>query len=774
MRKILRIAKANVSKHKGATVSLFIIITIVSALMTVGLSVLVQVDANYWDSVDRGNSMHNVFIIPREQYKASLEDILGNDPRVSSFECTEVLFADNPSVYYSGKTDIGTVFANLSAPVSINAPNITEHDDSVPAELAVYLPEFAKTIGFKTGDPFSIEYKNHAIELVVAGFFPTTIFANSQQGVLRFFVSPECYEYLAQYINRSVYIADRLYDVDDAMEFQTYFSDEADVEFVFWGSAFAWDVQDSAVSALSPVYTMSAIILLFAVILTLVSILVIRFRVTNSIENRLPEIGVLKAQGYTSRQIKASYLAEHILLSVPASALGVLAAMPVFPQIREMFFAMSGFPWSFSVSAAAAVLTMMAVSASLLLMVWRSTRRIKKLPPVMALRGDTEEHSARRNFFPLKKFPGNIHFGLGLKNMFAYSKIYAMIGVVVAGISLAITFMAVMYMNTVIDHTALIKVTGFEVSDVAVTVTRHADADALAAEIELMPEVRKTAMMDITGLKVEGFSTFANVSDDFGKLETVLPNTGRMPIFDNEIAIPGVFRRMLAKEIGDSVTVKSGGVSKEFIITGTFSSSNNGGKVAMLTTEGYRRMDSSYKRSSINVYLNDGVTPAVFSEKLNRQDIEKIIDYQEFFNAQLGNYTGAIGAVAQVITVVSLLISSLVLVMTVRSIIAKRRREIGIMKAGGFTTKQLARQMAVSFLPITALGVVLGCVIGALTISPAMGAALAAAGAENVVFDVDPLIVAVLGAAIMLVTYAVSNTSARRIRNISVYELLTE
>lgn len=832
MRKILRIAKANASGHKGATISLFIIVAIVSALMTVALSVLTQLDSDFRGVTDSRNSMHNVFVIPRDEYKASFDDFLRNDPRVSQFERTEALFADSPSVYYGSKTDINVIVASLSEKVTINAPEVTEHDDAVPPGFAIYLPEFARNFGFVTGDPFSIVHRNREIDLTVAGFFETTVFANSQQGALRFYVTPECYEQLTQYFNRSVYIALRLYDADDALQFHSDFSDEAEIDFFFFnGGAFAWNIQESAVSALSPVYTMSAIILLFAAILTLVSIFVIRFRVRSSIENSLHEIGVLKAQGYTNRQISACYLTEYMALSLPAAVLGAIVSIPVFPPVRRMFFTMSGFPWTFGVSAAAGVLSVVVISLSLLLMVWRSARSVRKLAPVTALRGDLAVNTFRRNFLPLKKFSGNIHLGLGLKNMFAYFKLYAMIGLIIAGISLAIIFMAVLYQNFVMDQTALLKMTGVDVSDVAVTVTRHTDAAALAAEMERMPEVRKTSMIDLLGFKVEGYDTFASVSDDFSKIETITAGAGRMPLYDNEIAIPGVFMRLLGKEIGDAVTVKSNGVTQLFIITGNFPAINNGGKAAMITLGGYQRLDPDYKRNSINVYLNDGVTPAEFSEILERQfgvlnvyregedsrfsaakaraeekisamlehydvdsvsyaviyngdiilkgssdtyQIEKIIDFREYLNAQLGNYTGAIGAVTQMIVLVSLLISSLILVMTVRSIISKRRRELGILKSNGFTTKQLARQMAISFLPMTAFGVVLGCAAGAFTVSPAMGAALSAAGAENVALAVDPLIVTILGAVILLVTYIVANISALRIKHISVYELLTE
>ena len=832
MKKILHIMKANVSKHKGAAVSLFVIIFIISALMSVALSILFQIDGDFSDVMDNHNSMHNVFIMPRDEYKASFDEFLRNDPRVSQFELTEILFADNPSVYYGSKTDLSVVIASLDTEVTINAPVLTESSDAVPAEQAVYLPEFARNFGFKAGDPFVIVYRNREIDFTVAGFFETTIFANSQQGALRFCVTPECYERLTRYLNREVYLAIRLNDPDDALQFHSDFSNEVDLDFFFFsGSNFAWNVQDTAVAALSPVYTMSAIILLFAVILTLVSIFVIRHRVKSSIENSLHEIGVLKAQGYTSRQISACYIAEYMSFSIPAATLGAAASIPVISPIRSMFFTMSGFPWTLGVSAAAGLLSVLAISAFLLLMVWRSARGIRKLAPVTALRGDLAANASRRNFFPLKESSANIHLGLGLKNMFAYCKLYVMIGLIIAGISLAITFMAALYQNFVVDQTALLKMTGVEVSDVAVTVTRHTDADALAAEMERMPEVRKTSMIDLLGFKVDGYDVFGSVSDDFGQMETITAAVGRMPVYDNEIAIPGVFARQLGKEIGDSVAVKANGVSQEFIITGNFPSSNNGAKVAMITLEGYQRLNQNYSRRSINVYLRDGVTPAEFSETLEQRfgvvnvyregederfaaakaraeerisayldhynvdsvsyaviyngeiilngssgayQIEKIMDYREYLAAELGNYTGAVGALTQMIIIVSLLISSLILVMTVRSIIVKRRRELGILKSIGFTTKQLARQMAVSFLPMTAVGVILGCTAGVASVSPAMGLALSAAGAENVSLAVNPLVITVLGAVILLVTYIVANTSAMRIKSISVYELLSE
>jgi len=832
MLKILHIAKANVLRHKAATVSLFIIIAIISALVTVALSVFLEVDKDYWALTERMNSLHSVIVMPREKYRASFEETAKNDPRVSQYEKAEVLFAESSSVDYGGKVDLNLILADIEEPITISAPFMTEVDETVPRESAIYLPELARNYGYKIGDPFGAVCRNKKFDFIVAGFFETTDLALPNGATVKLYVHNEGYEALSRYLDRSVWLTIRFYDPYDSEVFNREFNDLTNMDMtLFGGNTIIMDIGMSA-EGLFPVYLVAAIILLFAMILTVISLLVIRFRVTNSIENTMHEIGVLKAQGYTSRQIFACYIAEYGAVATLAAALGTVAIIPVFGVIRRVLTPMTGSPWTFGANTMACLLSALAIVLILILMVAQSARRIKKLPPVTALRGGITTNSFRRNYFPLSKSKGNVHLSLGIKNMFAYAKLYAMIGIVIAGVSLAITFMFAMYQNFVVDQTAFIRLGGIEAGDVSITVTRHTDAFALAAEMEGMPEVRKTAMMDVAYLKLDGIEAPASyISDDYSRYETLLALEGRMPVYDNEVATTKVFAGMLGKKIGDSVRVKANGVSQEYIITGYFSVLTNGGRVAAISLDGYLRLNPNYKRSGVNVYLNDGVTFDEFSETLKQRfgvlnvyreqedskfaaakaraeerisfylerynidsveyaviydgdiilsgssdayQIERITDYGEFMRAAIGTYAGPIPIITEMIIAVSLIIVSLILSMTVRSVIAKRRRELGTLKSLGYTTKQLARQMAISFLPMTAVGVVIGCATGALTVSPLMGSALEMAGAQGASLNVSTLAVTVLGAVTLLITYLVAQISAMRIRHISVYELLSE
>ena len=64
-----------------------------------------------------------------------------------------------------------------------------------------------------------------------------------------------------------------------------------------------------------PINMVAMILVAFAAVIVLVSLIVIKFRVTNSIDDGIINIGVLKAVGYTSRQILASITLQFMLIA---------------------------------------------------------------------------------------------------------------------------------------------------------------------------------------------------------------------------------------------------------------------------------------------------------------------------------------------------------------------------------------------------------------------------------------------------------------------------
>ena len=831
MKKLFHIAKANLFKHKGASISLFAIVMIVSAVTTLGLSVIFEVEKDFYKGVERMHSLHSLILMPREKFEASFEDIIKNDPRTAEYEIKEVL-SGFFKINYGGEIDWGVIIADINEPLRISSPKMTEIDLSISPERAIYLPVYAKNFGYKTGDVFTITYINKPFDLIVSGFYEANELSVSNGIAMKFFVSNDCYQYLSRQFIRFNWIAVRHFDPKVSSEFCNEFFDHAGlVENWYSDLTFTWTINEIKDMNMFPIMILCTLIILFSIITIVISLIVIRFRVTNNIDDTMREIGILKASGYTSFQIILCYLTEYLLLVLPASVLGVFLPMPVFGFFRQILSSVTGLSWTFGINFNAGFLAAIIITIFVLLFVFISCRKIKILPPVDALRGGIASNNFRRNFFPLGKGVGNVSLRLGLKNMFAYLKLYVMIGVIIACVSIAVTIMSVLYQNFVIDPLHIMKMAGGEMGDISITVTKQTDADNMAIEIEKMPEVRKTSMVEWQIYKIDDYLTFNFILNDYEKMEFFKAHEGRLPRYDNEIAIPKLFAGLLGKKIGDNVTVRTGGLSEDFIITGYFSTMSNGGHSSAITLDGLRRLIPDAKRSNITIYLNDDVKFDDFVKKLNNNfgilnvykhdendkfanarkhaeekisayleiydidsveysvfyegeiifsgsseiyQIKTITDDKELVMAQLGIYSDITSAVTQLIALVSLIILSLILYMTVRSIVTKRRRELGILKSCGFTTKQLARQLAISFMPVASTGILSGCLSGVFLANPLLSALFSSTGIYNASFAINPAAVAAIGVIAMLTIFFVANISAMRIKHISVYELLTE
>ena len=193
VKKAINLAKANIRKQKGAVASMFVIIMLVSALCTIGLSIVLGAMRDYEAGVERLGGLHSVFVMTKDIYLPSFEKIISNDPRVTEYDIGEVIFYGRLKINYGGDLEHRVMILNADENRTVCAPWITGEDSSIPRESAVYLPEFARRLGFKTGDEFTFTYRNKPFSLIVAGFFEASEYTQSNGAALKIFVSAECY-----------------------------------------------------------------------------------------------------------------------------------------------------------------------------------------------------------------------------------------------------------------------------------------------------------------------------------------------------------------------------------------------------------------------------------------------------------------------------------------------------------------------------------------------------------------------------------------------------
>jgi len=140
----------------------------------------------------------------------------------------------------------------------------------------------------------------------------------------------------------------------------------------------------------------------------------------------------------------------------------------------------------------------------------------------------------------------------------------------------------------------------------------------------------------------------------------------------------------------------------------------------------------------------------------------------------MGVYTTIVSKMGIAILVVTIAIVILVLYFVINSSVVRRKRELGIQKAIGFTTFQLMNQISLGFLPPIIAGGLIGCVLGITQTNALISIAQRSMGIMKANYIITPVWIALFGVAIVIVSYVTSMLITFQVRKISAYSLITE
>ena len=313
-------------------------------------------------------------------------------------------------------------------------------------------------------------------------------------------------------------------------------------------------------------------------------------------------------------------------------------------------------------------------------------------------------------------------------------------------------------------------------ANVLVAVKPDTDTRELLRDIEQMDYVRKVNIFDLITAKIDGQTVYTNVTDRYSQLENNIVYEGRQPKYENEISISWVVSGQINKGIGDTVEVEYGTESKSYLVTGLSQSIGNLGQIAALTMEGIQQLQLDYKGTTLYVYL-DGISNKDFIKNVQGKygdHIVETLDIDENIESQTGMYTAAVFAVMLMVLTITVLVVVMILYLVIKTMIIKRKKEFGVMKAIGYSTIQLMNQISISFLPVIITGVAIGGVLGHYFTNPMLSVLLSSVGVKRLDFIIHLPTILMICVGIFILAYIVSMLVSRRIKKISAYGLITE
>lgn len=778
---ILKLAIANIRKAPSASYSLALLILISAVLLNIGLMTIFSIHSFYDQKVDELQEAHAGIVLKQVDYQPEQFHFLSNYSGIEQVLQESVLLLQSTRFQYGGSeltSDITVV--NVDAERDFPRLKFSERLDN-PSDEDIYIPyRFQVGGGYKLGDTFTLNYSNRTYSYRIAGFFESALLGNIDMGMIKFMLPGNAYHDLEQELEEKaagVMLSARLNINSDAPKMIGEYSKQFNLD-VYYGDSYFWtgDVVIAKASNTMTINIVSMILVAFAAIIVAVSLIVIHFRITNSIDDGMVNIGILKSLGYTSREIRAAMILQFAGIAVISGVAGIFLSYLLMPVFGGIVSSLAGLLWKVRIEAPLNLSSLLLILLTVLAVTRWSSRRIHRLQPVEALRGGIAAHSFRKNYFPLDTSGGSVSWVLACKTMLGNLKQNILIAVIIAAVTFASVFAMMMYYNIGADRTAFIHLVGSETADVIAITQPGTDSRSFIEEIEAMDGVAKTTTQDTIMTEIEGHRYSTQVTEDFSQLENNTFYEGRYPKYANEIGISGAISKEIGKGIGDQVTVTVQGESETYLITGLSQSINYLGMLAAITTEGIDQLIPRYESNMFNIYLKNGDT-AGYIERLEAQMGERlhsVMDLKEMFNSQSGIYITALFSVMLLILAITAIVVILILYLVIKTMILKRRRELGILKALGFTTLQLTHQLALSFVPIVVAGILIGSLLGYLFSNPLLATLLSGVGIFNVSFNIPLSGVLLLGLGITGLAYGVSVLISSRIKYISTYELITE
>ena len=520
------------------------------------------------------------------------------------------------------------------------------------------------------------------------------------------------------------------------------------------------------------------IVLLFAVIIVVISVIIISFSIRNFIRRSMKDTGVLEAGGYTVRELRGAMTMQIGLIALTGSAAGVLLAIATFGAFGSVVSGILGLAWNQPVNIPAAAITVLVLTGLMILDTRWISRRFNRFSVLDALRGGISTHNYRKNRCSLEKTKLPLPAALSMKDALGNPGRNAVLAVIACILTISTLMGFGMYENFGKNPDRLIGIMGFEDGEIAVN-----------GGPELGDDLRKLdGVVNVLGsygfeptyrLGDREITAYTYAVDDMANTKHTILTGGRMERNDNEIMLTTALARDLNASVGDVVTVNFGVTSAEYLVTGTNQRMERMGKTGYMTFEGAKRLVPNLTMAGWYVTGEEGVTYDDLKAQVDRLAEEKgeplaTVDIRKNMEGTIDALSGAMKALCIGIALLTVLIVIFVEALIIRAKIIREWRGMGISKALGMTSGGLIVQIMLSSIPAILAGILAGTLLSQPVGSRLCVAMLSFFGMEKIKFGIPAGYMAATAAIILAVALATAGLLGLKVRRINPVEMITE
>ena len=777
MRKIFLIARSNIRKAKGQTASIIVLILIAALMLNLWLMLSMDYKANFDRYHDRLNAEHVTLAVDgnTDEFQEFLSETIKNDSLTSEYRLDNCMHMTGTFPYNGGEMNSWFVFLEKQASLTRSIGRIEIVEEGTYTS-GVYLPMIYKTDDIAVGKPIEISIGSHTETYTICGFFNSIMLGSHNCVMTEIVLTEDLYTELENsgFAPQATLCSIRLTDKSESLNYEASLKSAVSEQYpniLMVSNCYSIVSQSRYISQMICSGIMSA--MTFFVLL--IALVVIVSNIINYIQVNMKNLGALKAEGYTSKQLINTVLFQFLALTFVAAVTGIGLSYLLFPAVNAMMISQTGIPYHMRFLPLPLIFSLIILVGTVSLAVWFASNRIKKIEPIVALRSGIQAHNFKINHVPLERTNAPLNFALALKNTLSGAKHNVTIAVTMLVLSLIVVFSSTVYRNVIMDITPFLNLIVGETADSCINVQVEAEENFVQ---EANADNRVENLYLYTSLNVShvnGAEILATLCDDFSKVNN--QNTvfeGRFPKYDNEIAIAAKYAKENGFQIGDEIEITANGKQENYLICGFTQISNNLGRDCLLTRAGYERL-GTLTNTSYYINLSDEAGIDAFNLEMKEKfegDVNTTINIRTTIEGAAGVYVSLMIMIVIGILVLSAVIITFVLYLLVRTMLNNKKLDYGILKSLGFTTGQLILQTALSFMPTVILSTVVGLIVCSMIINPVMSMFLSSIGVVKSTFTIPIAFTSAAGIGLILFAFAMACLLSLRIRKIAPRALL--
>lgn len=778
MRKSFLIARSNVRKAKGQAAAILILMLLAACTLNLWLMLSMDYKANFERYHDELNAEHVTLAVDgsTDELRRFLSQTLESDSRTADYRLDSCMHMTCTVPYNGGEVNPWCVFLEKQTALTRSVGKI-EMVEEGNFTSGIYLPMLYQTDGIEIGKSLEISIGGHKETYNVCGFFNSVMMGSHNGALVEIILTGDKYAELQNsgHAPQATLCSVRLTDKAESLKYEASLKSAISEKYPnvnMVSNCYEFVSVTRYVSQM----VCSGIMAAMAFFILLIVLVVIVSNIINYIQVNMKNLGALKSVGYTSGQLIQSLLLQFLGLTFIAAVVGIGLSYLLFPAVNVMMIAQTGIPYAVRFLPVPSALTFAVLGGAVALSVLFASRRIKRIEPIVALRFGIQTHNFKHDHVPLEKTKASLNLALALKTTFSSVKHNMTVCITMLVLSLVVVFSGLMIENVIADMTPFLNLVVGETTDSCISIQGNAERDFIA-KIQADSRVENAYLHTFLNISHTGGAELrASICEDFGKVNNRhIVFEGRFPKYDNEIAIAAKYADENGLKIGDEIDVSVNGKQEKYLICGFTQISDYLGKDCLLTRAGYERLGTL-------------TNPSYYVNLTSETDIDAFnLEMEEFFGDSVNstmNFQAAIEGIADVyvtlmrviviaILVLSVVIIVFVLYLLVRTMLNNKLRDYGIMKALGFTTKQLILQTALSFMPATIVSAVAGLTLNSMIINPLTALFLKGIGIVKCTFAISVGFIVIGGIGLVLCAFVTVCLLSLKIRKISPRALLT-